>query len=213
MEFATNFIETLTISKLLSLGILAGATFLKVPQIRTILKNNSVEGLSLSSVALETLIYSVTISYHLQYGYPFYTFGEAIFIIFQLFAIDFLILSFGKKFNAITISASLLFLAAFALFLSPYAPLQVLDLLQSLQIVFLIVSRVLQIFPNFKNKSVGALSIITVFMQFGGSAVRVYTTYKDVNDMQILVGYATAAFLNFILLTQCVIYGSKKKSD
>lgn len=51
------------ISKGLGLGIVLGGSIVKVPQILTILRNKSAQGLSLTSYLLETLSYFITLSY------------------------------------------------------------------------------------------------------------------------------------------------------
>lgn len=66
----------LLISKGLSLGIVVGSSVVKVPQILNILINKSVQGLSLSSLILETISIIVTVAYSFRLGNPFSTYGE-----------------------------------------------------------------------------------------------------------------------------------------
>jgi mannose-P-dolichol utilization defect 1 len=48
------------------------------------------------------------------------------------------------------------------------------------------------------------LSGVTVFLQFAGSASRVFTTIQEVNDVLILTSFMIGFSLNCILLLQIV---------
>ncbi len=64
----------------------------------------------------------------------------------------------------------------------------------------------------FKSKHTGAQSIITVIMNFTGSAIRVVTTIKEVGmDIPMLSGYLISILLNTIQISQFLIY--KKNTE
>ena len=68
-----------------------------------------------------------------------------------------------------------------------------------------------QILTNFKNKSTGQLSIVTVGLTFVGALVRVFTTIQEVGwDMSLLSGTLLGASTGLLLLLQIVFY---KKVD
>ena len=60
-----------------------------------------------------------------------------------------------------------------------------------------------------KNNGKGALSLITVTLQFGGSLARVFTTIEEVKDDEVvLLGFVSAAVLNGLIFLQCLAYKS-----
>jgi uncharacterized BrkB/YihY/UPF0761 family membrane protein len=68
-----------------------------------------------------------------------------------------------------------------------------------------------QILTNFKNKSTGQLSIVTVGLTFVGALVRVFTTIQEVGwDMSLLSSTLLGASTGLLLLLQIVFY---KKVD
>ena len=67
----------------LGYGIVAGAAGLKIPQIRSVLRSRSAEGLNFSSFELENIAFSIHTAYGFVLGLPFSAFGEAVIILLQ----------------------------------------------------------------------------------------------------------------------------------
>lgn len=67
----------------LGYGIVVGAAGLKVPQIRSVLRSRSAEGLNFSSFELENIAFSIHTAYGFILGLPFSAFGEAVIILLQ----------------------------------------------------------------------------------------------------------------------------------
>eukprot|EP01095_Lingulamoeba_sp_RSL-Kostka_P002703 TRINITY_DN13615_c0_g1_i1.p1 TRINITY_DN13615_c0_g1~~TRINITY_DN13615_c0_g1_i1.p1 ORF type:complete len:240 (-),score=48.00 TRINITY_DN13615_c0_g1_i1:220-894(-) len=209
MDVVQDLIQDLTISKLLSFGIIFGALILKVPQIQKILKNGSVEGLSSSMFILEALAFTNSIAYSFALGYDFYTYGESTFILVQLYMINFLIFYYRNLLlNFYIVIGSFFYFVYFVCTLMGVVPIEVLTLAMNLNLVLTIVSKLPQIYDNFVRRSAGQLSVISLFLQFAGSCARTYTTLQDVQDNIVLSGYLASAFLGFILIVQCLIYPS-----
>lgn len=73
-------------------------------------------------------------------------------------------------------------------------------------------SRGSQIYFYYTEKHTGAQSIITVIMNFTGSAIRVFTTISEVGfDIPMLSGYAISLVLNATMITQFIVY--KKNTE
>jgi len=203
----------LIISKLLSFGILLGALIIKIPQIITIRTKKSVKGLQLSSYWMETVGYTITFSYNFNSGFVFSTYGETAFILVQNIIIIYLIYSYQRKINQNFFLALLAYGVFLVVFVTGLPGLKTLSFFQSLTIPLFTVSKIPQIWNNFQKKSIGALSFLTVFMQFGGSAARIFTTIKEVSDPIILIGFITGTVLNGILTAQCLLYPADTASD
>ena len=83
--------------------------------------------------------------------------------------------------------------------------------LSSLPLLFS--SRIPQIAENYKNKSTGTLSSITLLLIVAGSLARILTTVNDKAgvDMAVLINYVLGALLASILLLQIFVYRKEKK--
>jgi mannose-P-dolichol utilization defect protein 1 len=67
---------TLLTSKILGLLLILMATTYKIPQIRSILRSKSAQGLSVYSLLLDILVTTVSLSYAYRLNHPWTTFGE-----------------------------------------------------------------------------------------------------------------------------------------
>lgn len=197
------------ISKGLGLGIVLGGSIVKIPQILTILKNQSAAGLSLTSYLMETLSYFITLSYNLRQGNPFSTFGEIMFISLQNVIITNLIFYFGRRQYGMMLG-TIATLASLFYCLNHIIPPVFLSSLYAATIPLSLASKVPQIYVNFKNKSTGQLSVFTVVNYFAGSAARVFTTMTELDDPLMLFGNMLAAAFNAILVLQVVLYWNQK---
>ncbi len=81
---------------MLGLGIIAGASFVKVPQISTLFGSKSAEGLAASGFELE----NIGLTIHAAYGFlkqlPFGTYGEATIMLLQNTALLALVYKYAK---------------------------------------------------------------------------------------------------------------------
>lgn len=108
-----------TISKLLSYGIIVGATIVKVPQIIKIIKNRSTYGVSFESVFLEEITQIASVAYNIYRNNPFSIYGETLLITYQMMVIHVLFIILDKDNR---LKASLLFPPIVAFFLIGYYP-------------------------------------------------------------------------------------------
>ena len=89
-------------------------------------------------------------------------------------------------------------------------PTSTLALLQASTIGLGISSKVPQIYRNFKAAGTGQLSRATVFMQFAGSAARLFTLTQEVNDTLLIVSCGISCSLNLVNVSQMVYYNAGK---
>ncbi|KAI8637660.1 hypothetical protein BD408DRAFT_47246 [Parasitella parasitica] len=194
------------VSKGLGLGIVLGGSIVKVPQILTILKRKSAEGLSLASFLLEALSYSITLSYNMRQGNPFSTYGEIMFIYIQNIIIASLIFYFGQQPTKMVAALIGLLSVFWALNNAALVPPVVMSSLFAATIPLNLAAKVPQIYTNFKNKSTGQLSVFTVVNYFVGSSIRVFTTITEIDDPIMLFGGLLASSFNALLLLQVILY-------
>lgn len=198
------------VSKGLGLGIVLGGSIVKVPQILTILRNQSAQGLSLTSYLLETFSYFITLSYNLRQGNPFSTFGEIMFICIQNIVITSLIFYYGRQTGLLVAVLAALGGIFYSLNSPQLVPQALMSSLYAATIPLTLTSKVPQIYSNFKNKSTGQLSVFTVVNYFAGSAARVFTTMTELDDPLMLFGNLLATTFNAILVLQVILYWGKK---
>lgn len=197
-----------TISKALGYGIVAGAAMVKLPQILKIVMAKSAANISRLSVYTELLCNLWVGAYNVIEGNPFSTYGESVLISIQNGVIVLLLWTFATKKERPTATHILSVVAFFvAAAVAPvYLPEQHLPLLFTATMPLFSFSRLTQIWQNFKAGTTGNLAFLTLFMNFAGTAARVFTTIQEVDDPLILVNYLLNAVLNGVLLFQVIWY-------
>ncbi|KAK3603712.1 hypothetical protein CHS0354_023325 [Potamilus streckersoni] len=193
------------VSKCLGFAIILGSLIVKVPQIIKIVRAKSGKGISFSSVLFELIAITANTSYSFAKGFPFSSYGEGLFLAIQTSLIAFFVILYrGSLLN------SGLFLGAYgaimAYLLSPAAPIQLLAFLQSVNILIVILSKMIQVVANYQNGSTGQLSAVTVFLLFLGSVARIFTSIQETGDSLVISTYMVASVCNGLLASQILYY-------
>ncbi|XP_004266949.1 mannose-P-dolichol utilization defect 1 protein [Orcinus orca] len=197
------------LSKGLGLGIVAGSLLVKLPQVFKILGAKSAEGLSLQSVMLELMALTGTMVYSITNNFPFSSWGEALFLMLQTVTIAFLVLHYrGQTVKGVA------FLACYALvllvLLSPLTPQAVVTLLQASNMPAVVVGRLLQAATNYRSGHTGQLSAITVFLLFGGSLARIFTSIQETGDPLMAGTFVVSSLCNGLIAAQLLFYWNAK---
>nr|XP_033781464.1 mannose-P-dolichol utilization defect 1 protein [Geotrypetes seraphini] len=193
------------ISKLLGIVIIIGSLMVKLPQIFKILRAQSAEGLSFSSVLLELLAITGTMTYSIANSFPFSSWGEALFLMLQTITIAFLI----QHYLGQTLRGTLflvVYLALLSLLLSPLTPMAVVTVLQASNMPAVIFSRLIQAASNYQNGHTGQLSAITVFLLFAGSLARIFTSVQETGDVLMALTYVVSSVCNGVIACQLLYY-------
>lgn len=229
------------IAALLSALTVGVSSFIRVPQIRKLLINSEhdriavANGLSLTSLSLDTLNSLIHVTFNSQNRIPFIQYGESLLLGIQN-AIIILLVKFyrgqetagvGKwqglncddKFAAIrgAVTKPLVIMIASAIFFNKLAPSSLISALEILNIPISIVAKFPQIKTNYELKTVKHLSDTVLRANVVGSLIRVYTSFTDystkkqrnkntVDETILLAGYSTSLILNSILLGQSIVY-------
>ncbi|EIE87327.1 hypothetical protein G6F46_010715 [Rhizopus delemar] len=206
-EFTNLACLKLAVSKALGLGIVVGGAIVKIPQIITILKDQSAQGLSLTSFIMETSAYEIVLMYNTRLQNPFSTYGEVLFMTIQNMIICLLIPFYQKQPKAIL---GLIFYFFIGLVLLQMIPAPLMSLLYALQIPIGLASKIPQIRANYVNQSTGQLSVFAVLNYFAGTTARAFTTWTELDDPIMLGGNLLASVLNGILVLQLILYWKKE---
>eukprot|EP00049_Salpingoeca_infusionum_P009835 m.167288 g.167288 ORF g.167288 m.167288 type:complete len:253 (-) comp14456_c1_seq2:110-868(-) len=199
----------LAISKALGYGVVLGATIVKVPQIVKLVRAKSAEGVSLNAHIIELTVYTVNFAKNYRMQLPLSTWGEILFLTIQLLILVALLFRYKSMSSYILPFFAAWAAMAYGLWI---ADMEHLSLAQGLCIPLSAVSRLTQIVEIFKNKSVGQLSGITCFLNFAGTAARVFTTIQEVDDKVALTSFLVTFVLNGIILAMFVVYPSVDKA-
>jgi len=193
--------------------VIAGSLSVKIPQIVRILKHRSVEGISMTAHAMETLTYSIGFAYNLRHLYPFSTYGELVSCWSQNVVMGLLLAKYSGM-DGMRTGAMLLVFAAICKFLLDPAlcSMQLLSTLQACTLGILVVgARLPQIAMNVRRGGTGELSSATYLLQLLGNLARVYTSFVLTGDL-LLIGFAVVlASCNLVILLQ--ILASDKQRD
>jgi len=66
-----------------------------------------------------------------------------------------------------------------------------------------------QAWTNFKNKSTGQLSAVTVILLFAGSLARIFTSIQKTGDSMMIITFCASSFANGVILSQLLYYWNK----
>lgn len=208
------------ISRVLGLGIMVGASLIKLPQIYNVLAAGSVAGLSITSFHIDVFGYTYNLAAHYRAGYPISTYGDFVVLMVQNYVLLFMCYYYnynaGKRgslflyrgFRGLAAIAG--FMGLLALFCSDIIPLEYIHNLTLLNVPVVLVGRLPQIYANYSNQSTGTLSSISSWGVFLGATARIFTTLQDVDSWNILYGYVASATLNGIIAVQVLLYRGRK---
>ena len=210
----------LILSKFLGYVMIVGSSMMKVPQIITIIKGKTGEGISLIMMTVEVFLYAISFNYQYCSGFAISTYFEYFFLLVQDIIICLLIIyyaqQFTPKFYAVAGAFVVFFLSGFV----GLIPIAALSFMQFLTTPLFIVAKMPQIIQSYKTKNTGALSLATQAGLLAGNCIRLFTTIKEMGgDLTMLSGYIVGCAINGIIVAQILIYGNKngqaeeKKND
>jgi len=201
----------LFLAKALGLGIVAGSTVVKLPQIWKIIWNGNAKGINIFGVILELIAISIHGTYSYKQGFPFASYGESIFMSIQMTIIALMVLVYGG--NTLT---TILFSAAygaivFAITQPGLVPDDVLWYGQAANIPMIVVGKLIQAVTNYKNGHTGQLSAITVFLLTAGSLARIFTSIQETGDQVMILTFVVSSSVNVIIALQVLYYWNTTK--
>lgn len=175
----------------------------------------SVAGASFGATYLDLLGYLLQSGYHLVLGSPFSAYGETLIITVQSALLVLLLWRYQSPgAGHASVVTALLAAAAAVPFNLPPAYLLYVQLGTS---VVFSVSRLLQIVSIARAGGIGNLSFVTLFMQFAGSAARIFTSSVEVKQVEVFYSFVLSTLLNGTLVAQWLYYtllaGGNGKGD
>ena len=219
-----SFYDSIDIKRLfksfLGYSIVFSSSFLKLPELFLIIKHESGNGMSIITLCLEIFVNTFSLSYHRQKKFPFSTFGECAFILFQNLVMLILISYYSKKRNQklrkrFLFSIFLIFGIFFFILGNEFQiiPFSLINFLYKLCFPLSMIRKFPQIYLTFRIRYRGVLSPITTMFVLLGSIGRLYTTIIQLHDFQVIIFNISSCILNGILFIQTIIYPKTRKHD
>lgn len=216
----------IVVSELLGYGIVAGSALVKLPQLIKIVRAESAEGISLSSMFMEMCASISSFCYYISLGFPFSTWGEHFFLFFQNIALTILVFHYAVGLASSKALTGLAFCIVLAVVLyaqllpSVTLPSSVCssfglsrctiscsDVAGTLPSLLMLFGRLPQIAQNFNQGHTGQLALITYLLNAVGSLARIFTTIQQLNDPITLFTVTSATIQNTVLTLQIIFLG------
>lgn len=195
------------LSKGLGFGIVGGSLLVKLPQVIKVWHSKSAVGISLVNVCMDLFAVTANVVYSYSSQFPFSSWGDSLFILFQTLLIVILVFYYNISKRAASafafIYCSLLFFLV-----SDIVPNSFLWNAQFISIPLMFYGKMTQCYVNQQNKSTGQLSMATCILLFLGSSVRVFTSIQETGDSLLIWSFALASLANFVIVTQFYLYKS-----
>lgn len=206
------------ISKILGLSIVIFSSILKVPQIRNITKDQSVEGLTALSIYCELIVCYFASLYAIHIGIPFSTYGENVLIFVQCFIILLLFWKYSLPCNCAFTKIGrvlfILFLIGFAYLCNfedgALIPETLWTFVGSSSMPLLSVGRFSMIYYCYAKKSTGTISSFNFIMNFLGNITRLFTLYSETKEYLLMFSMFYSSILNFTICAMIFNYREKK---
>uniref|UniRef100_A0A915E0Q5 Mannose-P-dolichol utilization defect 1 protein homolog n=1 Tax=Ditylenchus dipsaci TaxID=166011 RepID=A0A915E0Q5_9BILA len=203
----------LVLSRCLGVAITLGSTFLLVPQILKIYSAKSGRGISLWAQVLGLIAAAANAAYSYEKKFVFGQWGDTLFVAIQMVFIIMQILWYGGAQAYAFAFMATCWCAAMAIAYH-HVPMYVLEALQTVAIPIIFISKGIQVVSNYRQRSTGQLSVLSVAMQLGGCLARIFTSFQaSSGDLLVLAPYLIAALLNGIIFAQIFYYGSGKVKE
>lgn len=205
---------TLILSKVLSLGVVAGALVGKMPQVHKIWQARSAEGVSVASIWTEATSNGIQLAYNVVRRTPLTTFGEVPIIFMQLILLGLVAAWAEKKLQRpqVWLGAFLLVFATAAMCLH-LIPASVTTTAYAFNALIQVAVVLPQLLMNRRRRSTGQLSFVVVAMTLSGLTTRLFTTLVEVDDLALRLTIALNWLLWAMLMSQFWLYRTGNAAD
>jgi mannose-P-dolichol utilization defect protein 1 len=207
------------ISKILGFAIVFLSAILKVPQIRSILREQSIEGLTSISVYSDLIVVYFGSLYGYHQGIPFSTYGENVIISVQCFIILFLYWRYSQSYTSPLLKIGrVLVILCFIGFAAvcchdggSLLPEKAWTIMSSSTVPILSAGRLSIIYNSLMTKSTGTLSMFNYVLNVGGNLTRFFTLFTETKEYMLMFTQLYCFVVNSVIVLLIVLFGGKKK--
>ncbi|CAD8142051.1 unnamed protein product [Paramecium octaurelia] len=192
-----------TISRTISILMVAFAIMNQLPQILKIFKYQSTQGISFNAYYTELYLFSFITAYNIYKQTKFILYGENVIVGLEYCVVLSLFLFYDKDLSF----HQWLFKAAFFITINTplyvgLGPQWIFDMTIYINMSLLFMARFLQIRLNCRNRNTGQLSLLTQLQNYAGSVARLFTLFNDNADFSYMIYILEDNIMGTILLIQ-----------
>ncbi|XP_061182638.1 solute carrier family 66 member 3-like [Saccostrea echinata] len=196
--------DIVTFCHFLSYSVILSSLIVKVPQIISVLNAKNTKGLSLSSVLLEEVGYSIMLTYSFAMGYPLASYFEYTVLVLQDFILIVAVLHFDGILKMKTIPVFLLYFLVYTGIAFRWFPDIILTAVISLVTPLSFTSKLAQIKLLYTSKNPGQVSLMTWCIVTYGATARILTSFFLTGDFGVILNFTVAASMNMTI--SCMIF-------
>ncbi|CAK55804.1 unnamed protein product (macronuclear) [Paramecium tetraurelia] len=194
-----------TISRTISILMVAFAIMNQLPQIHKIWKSQSIQGISFNAYYTELYLLSFITAYNLYKQTKFILYGENAIVGLEYSIVLCLFIFYDKNlnFNQWLFKAVFFILINTPLYIG-LGPQWIFDMTIYINMSLLFMARFLQIRLNCQNRNTGQLSLLTQLQNYAGSIARLFTLFNDNADFSYMLYVLEDNIMGTILLVQII---------
>ncbi|GFS24452.1 PQ-loop repeat-containing protein 3-like [Elysia marginata] len=211
-ESETSYSWLLSLCTFLSYTVVVNTFFYKAPQVYAIIHSGSSLGVSLTSVTLEWIAYSIMLTYHYAMEYPLETYLEIILMVLQDCLLTVVILTNRDMISINVIPYTFIYVLGFIAIALKWLPDTLLFLAVGVTTPILCWSKVDQLVEILWTEDPGCLSALSWFIAVYDTGVRILTTTVITKDMPMFINLTASEILN-IAVFGSILYFNNKKSQ
>lgn len=189
------------------------SSFNKIPQIRTILKAQSVAGLSLAALMLELTSYCISLSYNIYSGYSLASYFEYPLLVIQDIVMLVIFLSLTNRLSPILLVPASIYATAVYLIISGTLPHAVIVTLVGLTTPISASSKIMALLTIVRVKDSSTVSLGSYGISLYTCLTRLLTIYVESADPALLFNFGTSTLLNALIILAAIAYKPKEKPE
>ncbi|XP_041484893.1 solute carrier family 66 member 3-like isoform X1 [Lytechinus variegatus] len=199
------------ILNILNFLCIAPNLFVKIPQMRNIVKTGSVRGLSLKGFLMETIVYMVGLLYYFTNNFPFLVYAEYIALEIQALLMVLVFLHYSNDLDVRILPVAALFFLVTAIIGSGSLPTSIIAFFFSMNLPLNASSKLLALNTIYSTKNSGSASFLMWSISGLTSAGRIATNLMTKPDYLVLTNFTVAATLSFSVCCAIIIYRPSEK--
>ncbi|KAK3766933.1 hypothetical protein RRG08_040452 [Elysia crispata] len=200
----------LSVCTFLSYTVVANTFYYKAPQVYAIIHSGSSAGVSLTSVVLEWIAYSIMLTYHYAMDYPLETYLEIILMVLQDCVLTIVILASRDMLRLNMIPYIFAYLLGFFAIARNWLSDNMMFFAIAITTPILCWSKVDQLIEILWTQDPGSLSALSWFIVVYDTAVRILTTMVITKDLPMFINLTASEVLNVAVFTSIIYFNFKK---
>lgn len=202
----------LRLCSFLSYTVVLNTFYFKAPQIYAIIHSGSSSGVSLTSVILEWIAYSIMLTYHFAMEYPLETYVEIILMVAQDCLLLLVILANRNMISTSIIPYSFAYIVGLAAIALNWLSEGLMMIAIGVSTPILCWSKIDQLMEILWSQDPGSLSALSWFIAVYDTGVRILTTMVITKDMPMFINLTTSEVLNIAVFFSIMYYNCKKNN-